>query len=78
MASTNSDSISWVVGETTGQDSNGGTASVPVAASFVVSTATAAPTAAPNGLPLFVTSDDKLYLWDASGAAWIGPYAKAT
>lgn len=74
MASTNSDSLIWVAGETTGTTGVGGTAVAPPVP-YVVSTSSTAPTDAPDGLPFYLADED-FYLWD--GAAWVGPYSLAT
>lgn len=79
MASTNSNSVRWVVGESTGLDGNNATASVPEAAAFGVfqATNTTVPTAAPdNGVLVHITSDDEVYFWNSTD--WVGPYAQPT
>ena len=73
MASTNTPSVQWNVGDSAGRDIYGDAAAIP--APFVVSTATDAPTEAPEGFPLYLAVDDA-YLWD--GSAWQGPYSVAT
>lgn len=71
MSSTNTPSVRWVVGETTGQNDSG-TAALPTP--FFQSTATTAPTAFDDGggANIFLASNDDLYLWN--GTAWVGPY----
>lgn len=75
MAGTNTDSVIWVAGESVGYDGSGGTAAVPAGPIFHA-TDTTVPTASPFGYSVHITSDDDLYLWDAS--AWVGPYSLAT
>lgn len=72
MASTQTDSVIWVVGETVGVDGEtGGTAAVPQGPVFFA-TNTTVPTAAPFGHTEHVTSGGDRYLWD--GDSWVGPY----
>lgn len=72
----NSTPVMWNVGDTTGRDITGGTVALPVGPT-VVGAGSAVPTAAPAGAPLYVDTDnDDLYVW--TGAAWLGPYSKAT
>jgi hypothetical protein len=71
MASTNTPSVRWVVGETTGLDENNETAPLPTP--FFQATNTTVPTAAPaGGANVHITSDDDVYLWN--GTEWVGPY----
>lgn len=72
MTGTNTDSVIWVAGETTGHNQNGGTAAIPTP--FYQSTATTAPTAFGDGhgSNIFIASNDNLYFWN--GTEWLGPY----
>lgn len=74
MASTNSDSLIWVVGEATGRNGLGGTALAPSEAygGVFFATNTTVPTAAPFGYNAHVTSDGDRYEWN--GDEWVGPY----
>ena len=75
MASTNTPSVQWNVGDSVGRTESGGTVALPVSNRIVISTATAAPTAAPDGAPFYLAVD-QFYAYD--GSAWQGPYKTST
>ncbi len=74
MASTNSDSVIWVVGEADGVTGEGVATDAPAAAfgGVFYATATTVPTAEPFGYTEHVTSAGDRYGWD--GTQWVGPY----
>ena len=76
MASTNTPSVAWVIGETTGRDGLGGTTTNLPQGPIFHATNTTVPTDEPFGYNVHIDSDGGLYLWDAD--EWVGPYALAT
>lgn len=74
--SINDNGVFWNVGDTTGRDNAGVSTAIPLGGS--IGSGTAAPTAAPSGIPLYWDTDttDNLYIW--VGTAWKGPYNKGT
>lgn len=74
MASTNSPSVRWVVGDTQGLDENNEVVDVP-SGHVYQATNTTVPTAARSGAVVHITSDDDVYYWN--GDEWVGPYTSA-
>lgn len=73
--SLNSDSVIWVVGDTTGRAPGGTAAAIPGSNDPIV--ASGAPSGAPNGSPIYVDNvNDDLYVWAED--AWKGPYNVGT
>ena len=72
MASLNSDSVIWTIGDATGRAPSGESATIPVSVS--INSGHGAPTGDPTSpFPLYADDDtDDLWVW--TGAAWIGPY----